>query len=131
MIIGIGTDLVDAKRIEQLMNKNLESFVGKLFSEEEQLQAETRQGERRILFYATRFAAKEACAKALGTGIAEGIAFKDIRIHNDALGCPMITLHGKAFEHLEEKAGSAIPRIDLSLSDEYPMCTAFVVISAE
>lgn len=136
MILGIGTDLVDAKRIEHLSNIRGEQFLEKVFSKEERQQGESRTDERRrMLFWATRFAAKEACSKALGTGIREGIRFKDIVVTNDALGKPHLTLHGKALERLEtlvgERAKECIPRIDLSLSDEYPMCSAFVIISAE
>jgi holo-[acyl-carrier protein] synthase len=140
MIIGIGTDLVDIKRIEQISNKkveqisnkNVKSFVQRVFSESEQAQALTRpEGPRRFAFYATRFAAKEACAKALGTGIRDGITFQDMVVSNDPLGKPILTLYNKALERLEFLSQGKGSRIDLSLSDEYPMSVAFVIISME
>lgn len=131
MIIGIGTDLVDVRRIETLLDEKSEAFLEKIFSQSERAQGDARKGQRRFLFFATRFAAKEACAKALGTGIAEGVTFRDIVIQNDSKGRPFITLEGEARALLDQKSGARTPRIDLSLSDEYPMGTAFVVISAE
>ena len=132
MILGIGTDLVDAKRIEHLVNTKGDAFIHRIFSDAEKTQAEARQeGSRRLSFYATRFAAKEACAKALGTGIRDGIAFKDMVVTNDAFGKPMMTLFNKALERLLILSGGQRSRIDLSLSDEYPMCLAFVIISTE
>jgi holo-[acyl-carrier protein] synthase len=132
MILGIGTDLVDIRRIEHLANKNGESFIQRIFAASEQAQALSRlEGPRRFAFYATRFAAKEACAKALGTGIREGITFQDMVISNDALGKPVLTLYNKALERLRALSGGGRSRIDLSLSDEYPMCLAFVTISRE
>ncbi len=130
MILGIGTDLVDIKRIEHLVNTKGEAFIQRVFSKVEQIQAETRaQGPRRMAFYATRFAAKEACAKALGTGIRDGITFQDMVITNDALGKPLLTLYNKALDRLLTLGDK--PRIDLSLSDEYPIGVAFVIISTE
>jgi holo-[acyl-carrier protein] synthase len=131
-IFGIGTDLVDIRRIEHLVNKSGESFIQRVFAPSEQEQALGRsEGPRRFAFYATRFAAKEACAKALGTGIRDGINFQDIVVSNDALGKPILTLYNKTEERLRALSGGRRSRIDLSLSDEYPMCLAFVTISME
>lgn len=136
MILGIGTDLINAQRIEQILNKHGEAFIYRFFTEEEREQGEKRlDPQRRALFYASRFAAKEACAKALGTGIQKGIAFHDIVVLKDSLGKPFLDLRNAAKEYLlarvQEKAPLKQAQIDLSLTDEYPLCMAFVVISME
>ena len=137
MILGIGTDLVDARRIAKLIEKGEDLFAKKFFAPSEQLTADQRtHPDRRILFFASRFAAKEACAKALGTGIQEGVSFQDIVTHKNNLGAPSIELQGGAKERLvslmkERGCADLTPRIDLSLSDEYPFCIAFVIISVE
>lgn len=137
MILGVGTDLIDARRVEKLIEKEGQGFSKKFFAPSEQLMADQRtHPDRRALFFASRFAAKEACAKALGTGIQGGVNFQDIVIHKDDLGKPWIELQGGAKERLEQMIGQSkkpqlMPRIDLSLSDEYPFCIAFVIISME
>ena len=130
MILGVGTDLVTIERMAALIEN--QSFLDKVFSKEEQTQALSRPSkDRRACFYATRFAAKEACAKALGTGIRDGVTFVDMVVSNDSLGKPLLTLHGGAKKRLNAMAHGAGVRIDLSLSDEYPMALAFVIISRE
>jgi holo-[acyl-carrier protein] synthase len=137
MILGIGTDLVDARRLEKIFEKDKEAFLEKFFAPSEQAAGNKRlHKDRHLMFYATRFAAKEACAKALGTGIQGGVNFKDMVVSNDDLGKPMLHLFEGAKTRLESLAsarGRSLEdvRIDLSLSDEYPFCIAFVTISME
>lgn len=132
MIIGIGIDLVDSQRIEKLIEKHPTRFIEKHFTQSEQEQAKDREKAGAVsLFYAKRFAAKEALVKALGTGFTEGISFQDIDIYNDAKGCPHIRISGNA----EKVLMNLIPqgkkhKIHLSLSDEPPMVIAQVTVEA-
>ena len=132
MIIGIGSDIVDIRRIERLLQRFHPRFIERTFTAEEQELANSRKdGHLRNATYARRFAAKEACAKALGTGIRGGILFTDIAVINDALGKPAIRLYGDAYNRLqlllpEGKEG----KIHLSLSDEPPYAMAYVIIEA-
>jgi holo-[acyl-carrier protein] synthase len=128
MIFGIGSDLVDVRRIEKLLLRFNGHFEKKLFTTNEQCMAATKQSKG--LFYAKRFAAKEAFVKALGTGISGGISWKNIEIRNTSQGKPALHLDSS----LEAFLNQALPRgahfqLDLSLADEYPYAQAFVVIS--
>lgn len=130
MILGIGNDLVDGRRIERLMAEFGPRFLSRCFTPVEQAQ---RFGDSAALvaFYARRFAAKEACAKALGTGFRAGIAFNQIEVVSDASGKPDIALSGKALERLEKiTPEGARARIHLTLTDEPPYAQAFVVIES-
>ena len=131
MIIGTGADLCDIRRIESVLERFGARFTERLFSPEERARAE-RRATGRAATYAKRFAAKEACAKALGTGFRAGVFFADLRVVNLPSGQPTLSLHGGALARLDSliPAGHAA-RIALSLTDEYPYAYANVIISAE
>lgn len=132
MIIGIGTDIVDIRRIEKLLGDYPQRFIGRTFTEEEQLTANARkEGGLLASTYAKRFAAKEACAKALGTAIRDGVLFTDFSIRNDDKGRPSLVLHGKALEILQSlMPAGKVPNIHVSLSDDAPYAQAYVIIEA-
>lgn len=119
MILGIGTDLVDIRRVEKLLINQGEQFKKRVFTEYEQ-----EQGGDNAAFYAKRFAAKEACAKALRTGFGNGFSMHDIGVENDEYGAPYLVLSNGALEKMNALRGAA----HLSLSDEPPYALAFVVI---
>lgn len=133
MIIGIGSDLCAIPRISEVLLEHQERFVMRCFSEAERHHVESASKgnhDARSAGYAKRWAAKEACAKALGLGVRNSIYLKDISVENDAMGKPSLKLSGGALERLSVLAGGRAPRIDVSLTDEPPMALAFVVISA-
>ena len=129
MILGVGSDLTDIRRIERAINRFEKRFLDRIFTPAEQARAEARPG--RINTYAKRFAAKEACAKALGGGLWRGVSFTDIEVMNLKGGKPRIDLYGAARTQLEalcpEGRGA---RIHMTMSDEPPYAQAFVVIEA-
>jgi holo-[acyl-carrier protein] synthase len=130
MILGIGTDLVDIRRIERTLARHGERFIQRVFTQAEQERCEARPNLR-IASYAKRFAAKEACAKALGTGIRGPVTLRSIGVVNDAAGKPGILLSEGARDLAISLAPSGYePQIHLALSDDFPMAQAFVVISA-
>ena len=129
MIIGIGVDLVDARRIEKLIEKFGDQFLQRVFTEKERAYAQKSPHPLRV--YANRFAAKEAAVKALGTGMREGIRWQDVETLRTPLGAPRLYFHAKA----REKLLSLLPvgakeDLHVSLSDEPPYSTAFVVIGS-
>ncbi len=129
MIIGIGVDLVDINRIERLLQKYGEPFIQKVFTQEEQAYATTSAHPARA--FANRFAAKEAAAKALGTGMRGGIGWRDVEISRAPSGAPSLCFHGRAYEKLNSRLPIGyIAQSHVSFSDEPPYSTAFVVISA-
>jgi holo-[acyl-carrier protein] synthase len=130
MILGIGSDLIDIRRIEQTIARHGERFIGRIFTDVERAKAERRKN--RIDTYAKRFAAKEACAKALGTGLRAGVFWRDMGVVNLPSGRPTMRLTGGALERLQAitPAGHEA-RIDVTITDEYPIAQAFVIISAE
>ena len=129
MIVGIGTDLVDIRRIEQTIARHGERFIARIFTEVERAKAERRAN--RIDTYAKRFAAKEACAKALGTGFRRGVFFRDMGVVNLPSGRPTLQLTGGALQRLQAITPAGMKaQIDLALTDEWPLAQAFVVISA-
>ena len=132
MIIGIGSDIVDIRRIENILNRHEERFKERCFTKGEQKLAEKRRGSGAYYStYAKRFAAKEACVKALGSGFIDDIIMKDISIIQDKLGRPSIELNGGALRKLNSLIPQNMhPYIHLSLSDEPPYAQAFVVIEA-
>ncbi|MFP4314081.1 MAG: holo-ACP synthase [Alphaproteobacteria bacterium] len=132
MILGIGTDIVDIGRIDKLLAKNPERFIARTFTQEEQdLAVKRAGGGLESATYARRFAAKEACAKALGSAIRDGILFTDFSITNDEKGRPILNLQGKARERLESLTPAGHnAHIHLSLSDEPPYALAYVIIEA-
>ena len=129
MIVGIGSDLCDIKRIEQTLDKFGERFVARCFTEIERRKSDRRA--ERAASYAKRFAAKEACAKALGTGLRHGVFWRDMGVVNLPSGAPTMKLTGGAAERLAAiiPAGK-IAFIHLTITDEYPLAQAFVVIEA-
>jgi holo-[acyl-carrier protein] synthase len=129
MILGLGVDLCDIRRIERVLEKYGERFAQRCFTEIERAKAEGRAA--RAATYAKRFAAKEACAKALGTGLGQGVAFKDIGVVNDAFGKPNLVLTGGAAARLAALAPAGLtPYIHLTLTDEPPYAQAQVLIEA-
>jgi holo-[acyl-carrier protein] synthase len=129
MILGIGSDLVDIRRIERTVERHGERFLSRIFTETERARAERRAN--RVETYAKRFAAKEACAKALGTGFRRGVFWRDMGVVNLPSGRPTMRLTGGALRRLQEitPAGCEV-RIDVTITDEGPMAQALVVISA-
>lgn len=129
MILGIGSDLVDIRRIEKVIARHGARFISRIYTDAEREKAERRA--TRIDTYAKRFAAKEACAKALGTGFRRGVFFKDMGVVSLPSGRPTMQLTGGALAQLRRITPKGYePRIDVSLTDEYPIAQAFVVISA-
>jgi holo-[acyl-carrier protein] synthase len=129
MIIGIGSDLCDARRIARAIERHGERFLARIFTETERARAERRAN--RVGTYAKRFAAKEACAKALGTGLRAGVFWRDMGVVNLPSGRPTMKLTGGALERLKAITPAGYePRIDLTITDEGPLAQAFVVISA-
>ncbi len=129
MILGIGSDLIDIRRIERSLERYGERFVGRVFTPEEQAKAAQRVTKEAT--YAKRFAAKEACAKALGTGIYRGVFFKDMGVVNLPSGQPTMKLTGGALARLEAMTPPGKKAvIHLTISDDTPMAQAFVVIEA-
>ena len=132
MILGTGIDLLDIRRLEKIMANHQERFKERYFTPNEIKTAEARQkAGTDTLAFGKRYAAKEACAKALGTGFIEGIFMKDIEVVNDPLGKPSLTLYGGALARLEEMVPSGMtPVLHLSLTDEPPYAQAQVIIEA-
>ena len=129
MIIGIGSDIIDIRRIERSVERFGERFLNRVFTDLEREKAEGRM--RRIDTYAKRFAAKEACAKALGTGIYRGVTWKQMEVVNLKGGKPTLRLTGAAAARLEELAPSTLnTHVHVTLTDDHPWAQAFVVIEA-
>ena len=126
-IFGIGTDIVNIKRLRTIIKKEKSTFKSKIFSKNEILYCEKKSNP--VPFYAKRYAAKEAVSKALGTGIRQGINFKDIEITNNNFGKPSIKLKGATASFLNKKLKSKKYSIYLSLSDDLPWAQATVIIS--
>ena len=125
-IFGIGTDIVNIKRMERSFRNN-KTFKNRIFSKKEITYCDKKNNP--YPFYAKRFAAKEALSKALGTGIRRGINFKDIEVLNDNLGKPSIRLKGTTANFLKKKIKAKKYSIYLSLSDDLPWANATVIIS--
>ena len=130
MIIGVGTDLCDIRRIEKTLDRFGERFANRVFTPTERAKA-GRRG-RPAPAFALCYAAKEACAKALGTGFRESVFWCDIGVENLPTGQPVLKLTNGARARLDKLTPAGMePRIHISLTDEYPMAHAMVVISAE
>jgi holo-[acyl-carrier protein] synthase len=129
MILGIGSDITDVRRIAKVLERHGDRFIDRVFTAHERERAERRRN--RIETYAKRFAAKEACAKALGTGFHAGVWWRDMGVVNLASGRPTMVLTGGARRRLEAitPAGHEA-RIELTITDEGPMAHAFVIIWA-
>lgn len=131
MILGIGSDLIDIRRIEASLERFGDRFVQRLFTEIEQQRSERRPNQR-AASYAKRFAAKEACSKALGTGIRRSVFWRDMGVINLPSGQPTMHLTGGAAARLAEMTPPGLkPCIHVSLTDDYPLALSFVMISAE
>ena len=129
MIIGIGSDLIDIRRIEQTLERFGERFVQRLYTETEQKKSDGRKN--RAASYAKRFAAKEACSKALGTGFRKGVFWRDMGVVNLRSGKPTMALTGGAAERLAAITPAGMrAQIDLSITDDFPLAQAIVIISA-
>jgi len=129
MILGIGSDLIDIRRIEATLERFGERFVQRLFTETEQRKSEGRRN--RAASYAKRFAAKEACSKALGTGFRKSVYWRDLGVVNLKSGKPTMALTGGAAERLKSMVPKGMKaRIDLSITDDFPLAQAIVIISA-
>jgi holo-[acyl-carrier protein] synthase len=129
VILGIGSDLVDIKRIESSLERFGDRFVKRVFTEIEQKRSEGRA--ERAASYAKRFAAKEACSKALGTGLRAGVFWRDMGVVNARSGRPTMSLSGGAAQRLASMTPPGFEaRIHLSLTDDHPYAMAFVIIEA-
>ncbi len=130
MIVGLGTDLCDSRRIERTLERFGSRFVHRLFDESEQRAVE-RRPQRRASGYALRFAAKEACAKALGTGFRKGVFWRDMIVANEPSGKPVMILKNGALERMKALTPEGwVPMVNVSLTDEVPTAHAVVIISA-
>ena len=129
MIIGIGNDMIDIRRVERTIERYGERFLERVFTEAERVKSDGRA--MRAASYAKRFAAKEACAKALGTGFRQGVFWRDMGVVNLPSGRPTLQLTGGAARALVQLTpdGHEV-RIDLSITDDFPTAQAIVIISA-
>jgi holo-[acyl-carrier protein] synthase len=129
MIIGLGNDMVDIRRIEQTLERYGTRFVARIFTDIEQKKSDRRA--QRAASYAKRFAAKEACSKALGTGFRRGVFWKDMGVVNELSGRPTLQLTGGAKEQLERITPAGhVARIQLTITDDFPYAQAVVIIEA-
>ena len=125
MIYGVGIDIIEIKRIEKVIEKYGNRFKKRCFHNDEIIRSETKHNT--VESYAKRYAAKEACAKAMGTGLARGVFWKDIEVKNNKYGKPYILLHNNAKKFLNLDSNEY--KIDLSLTDEKEFAIANVIIS--
>jgi holo-[acyl-carrier protein] synthase len=128
MILGIGSDISDVRRIAKVIERHGDRFIDRIFTPHERARAERRRN--RVETYAKRFAAKEACAKALGTGLSRGVYWRDMGVVNLPSGRPTLRLTGGAARQLKSITPDGFDaRIDLSLTDDFPLAAAIVIIS--
>jgi len=129
VILGLGNDIIDIRRIDKTIERFGERFLARVFTDTERRKSDARAG--RVASYAKRFAAKEACAKALGTGFRKGVFWRDMGVVNLRSGRPTMVLTGGAAEQLRRITPVGFePRVDVSLTDDFPQAQAVVVISA-
>ena len=129
MIIGLGSDLIDIRRIDQTLDRFGPRFIQRVFTEIEQKKSDRRN--QRAASYAKRFAAKEACSKALGTGLSNGVFWRDMGVVNLPSGKPTMALTGGAQRRLETMLPEGFTAaIHLTITDDYPLAQAFVIIEA-
>ncbi|MEZ5916499.1 MAG: holo-ACP synthase [Parvularculaceae bacterium] len=129
MIIGLGNDLIDIRRVEKTLERHPDRFVNRVFTEVERAKSDRRAA--RAASYAKRFAAKEACAKALGTGLSRGVFWRDMGVVNLPGGKPTLELTGGALKRLEEITPSGhVADIHLTITDDFPLAQAIVIIYA-
>ena len=130
MILGIGIDLCDIRRMERALERFGERFTKRIYADNEKVKADKRPNP--AASYALGFAAKEACAKALGTGFRQGVFWRDLVVANHPTGQPYMILTGGAKTRLDSLVPKGMAaRIDVTQTDEYPMAQAMVIISAE
>ena len=129
MILGLGNDIIDIRRVERTIERYGDRFLSRVFTDIERRKSDGRAG--RAASYAKRFAAKEACAKALGTGFRQGVFWRDMGVVNLPSGRPTLELTGGALQALANLTpeGHEV-RIDLTITDDFPMAQAIVIISA-
>jgi holo-[acyl-carrier protein] synthase len=129
MILGLGNDIIDIRRVERTIERYGDRFLSRVFTDIERRKSDGRAG--RAASYAKRFAAKEACAKALGTGFRQGVFWRDMGVLNLPSGRPTLELTGGALQALVDLTpeGHEV-RIDLTITDDFPMAQAIVIISA-
>jgi holo-[acyl-carrier protein] synthase len=133
MIIGIGSDLIDIRRVAKVIERHGDRFLDRIFTDAERARAGRRARNEKMVVatYAKRFAAKEACSKALGTGIRRGVWWRDMGVVNLPGGRPTLQLTGGALARLEALTPQDYQaQIDLSITDDWPLAQAFVIISA-
>jgi len=129
MILGIGNDLIDIRRVEDSIAKYGERFLNRIYTDVERAKSDRRAN--RAASYAKRFAAKEACSKALGTGLNNGVYWRDMGVVNLPGGKPTMRLTNGALKRLEEITPSGMTaQIDLTITDDFPLAQAIVIISA-
>ncbi len=129
MILGIGSDLIDIRRIEKTLERFPDRFVSRIFTETERWKSDRRTN--RAASYAKRFAAKEACSKALGTGFRRGVFWRDLGVVNLKSGRPTMALTGGAKARLDTLVPEGMAaQIDLTITDDFPLAQAVVIISA-
>jgi holo-[acyl-carrier protein] synthase len=129
VIVGIGSDLADIRRIERTLERFGDRFINRVFTETEQAKSERRRA--RVASYAKRWAAKEACSKALGTGLRMGVAWREMGVVNLASGQPTMQITGGAAVRLQALMPPGLhPRIHVTITDDHPWAQAFVVIEA-
>lgn len=129
MILGLGNDLIDIRRIEKTIAKHGERFLSRIYTDIERAKSDRRA--QRAASYAKRFAAKEACAKALGTGLNQGVYWRDMGVVNLPGGKPTMALTGGALKRLEKLTPAGYrAQIDLTITDDFPLAQAIVIISA-
>ena len=129
MILGLGSDLIDIRRVDKSIERFGERFLGRIFTPLEREKSDKRA--QRAASYAKRFAAKEACSKALGTGLRRGVFWRDMGVVNLPGGKPTLALTGGALARLKAITPPGHKaRIDLSITDDYPLAQAIVIISA-
>ncbi|HWZ41695.1 MAG TPA: holo-ACP synthase [Bradyrhizobium sp.] len=133
MIIGIGNDLIDIRRVAKVIERHGDRFLDRIFTDAERAKANRRAANEKMVVatYAKRFAAKEACSKALGTGIRRGVWWRDMGVINLPGGRPSMLLTGGALARLQALTPDGFEaRIDLTITDDWPLAQAFVIISA-
>ena len=129
MIIGLGSDLIDIRRIEKSLERYGARFTNRVFTEIERTKSDRRKN--RAASYAKRFAAKEACSKALGTGLSNGVFWRDMGVVNDRNGKPTMKLENGAAKRLAQLMPNGYdPVVHVTITDDFPLAQAFVIIEA-
>ena len=131
MIIGLGSDMVDIRRIERVIARHGDRFLERIFTPAERAKAEKRDARIRAATYAKRFAAKEAASKALGTGFRAGVFWRGLGVVNLSSGAPTLRMTGGAADRLKAiTPAGQLAHVALTMTDEYPYAQAMVIISA-